>query len=287
MAELAINIGGSKIALAARKGARGLFASRFGLDAGGAPQNVLSELTSYLAQQCARYGRVDTIAIASAPNLDRDGRVERWPNRPAWAGAPIVATLAPFVRERIVWCDNGTAATLADARALGTHDLIHFSLGTGVSGGICINGSMLRDYEPGHLLVHAGGAVCSCGRRGCLQAYASGRALEQLCARYPTSVAQAHWLETAAEALAVCSANLLVLFRTRRITLSGRLVQRFPILHEAVARALRTSFLKRSLAMPEIAVSPYGGEASLYGALALAAAPEVQQRATGHCWSAR
>jgi glucokinase/kanosamine 6-kinase len=108
-----------------------------------------------------------------------------------------------------------------------------------------------------------------------------------LCARYPANVAQAHWLETAAEALAVCSANLVALFRTRRITLSGGLVQRFPTLHEAVARALRTSFLKRSLAMPEIAVSPYGRDASLYGALALAAAPEAQQRATGHYWAAR
>lgn len=286
MVRLGIDIGGSKIALAARDGSHTLFEHRVRLDTHLAPDEVLAALAVYLERRCAAHGRPATIAIASAPNLDRDGRVERWPNRPAWEGAPVVATLAPFARERIVWCDDGTAATLADTWTLGAPNLVHFSLGTGVGGGICVDGRVLRDRELGHLIVHPHGAPCSCGRQGCLQAYASGRAFERLAERHPAEVAAARWLDGAADALAACSANLVELFHSTCITLSGGLVHRFPALPDAVARALGTTFLKRPLAMPEIRLSPHGGDAPLQGALALAAAPDAEQRAACRHWRA-
>lgn len=53
-----------------------------------------------------------------------------------------------------------------------------FTLGTGIGGGIIINGKVLHGAwdtagELGHMMIHEGGLVCSCGRRGCLEAYAS------------------------------------------------------------------------------------------------------------------
>ena len=56
------------------------------------------------------------------------------------------------------------------------------TLGTGVGGGIILNGKILEGHngaagELGHMVIHQNGRPCTCGRRGCLEAYASATAL--------------------------------------------------------------------------------------------------------------
>ena len=56
------------------------------------------------------------------------------------------------------------------------------TLGTGVGGGVVLDGKMLTGYtgaasELGHMVIRAGGEECTCGRRGCFEAYASATAL--------------------------------------------------------------------------------------------------------------
>ncbi len=58
------------------------------------------------------------------------------------------------------------------------NDLVMFTLGTGVGGGIITEGKLLRGYfengaELGHVYVQPGGRACSCGQKGCLEAYSS------------------------------------------------------------------------------------------------------------------
>jgi glucokinase len=60
----------------------------------------------------------------------------------------------------------------------GVTDLVMFTLGTGVGGGVIVDGRMLRGFfengaELGHMLVNPGGRQCSCGQLGCLEAYSS------------------------------------------------------------------------------------------------------------------
>ena len=61
-------------------------------------------------------------------------------------------------------------------------DLVMFTLGTGVGGGIIVDGKMLRGYfengaELGHIIVRHGGRACSCGQLGCVEAYSSAHNL--------------------------------------------------------------------------------------------------------------
>lgn len=66
-----------------------------------------------------------------------------------------------------------------------TDSIVLLTLGTGVGGGIIVNGKILGGVnnlaaELGHMTIVAdGGNICLCGRRGCLEAYASGSALER------------------------------------------------------------------------------------------------------------
>jgi predicted NBD/HSP70 family sugar kinase len=195
------------------------------------------------------------------------------------------ASLSPFARRNILWCDDGTAATVADAWALGIPNLIHFSLGTGVGGGIYFDGRVLRDRELGHLLVHPDGLLCSCGRRGCLQAYASGRALEHFRQDGDVEAGTARWLAAASKALAACSSNLIELFGSTHVTLSGGMAPRFPSLPMAVESAMGSTYLKKSHRIPKVLLSPHGGEAPLQGALALSGATEDEQGAVCRRWT--
>ncbi|MBN1489129.1 MAG: ROK family protein [Phycisphaerae bacterium] len=57
-------------------------------------------------------------------------------------------------------------------------DMVMFTLGTGVGGGIIVAGNLLRGHfengaELGHMIVQPGGRRCSCGQHGCVEAYAS------------------------------------------------------------------------------------------------------------------
>lgn len=79
----------------------------------------------------------------------------------------------------------------------GVDDFVYLTLGTGIGGGICIGGEIYRGHrgtaaEIGHMIVDPDGPMCGCGRRGCLEALASGTALEREAARlalkYPDSV---------------------------------------------------------------------------------------------------
>lgn len=270
MPGLAIDIGGSKIAVSASAGGRVLFEHAVTLNAGLPPGEVLAPLLAYLREKAALCGGFRAIALASAPNLDADGRVTRWPNHPHWNGTPLVTLFVPLARDEITWCDDGTAATIADAHVLATDGLIHLSLGTGVGGGILFEDRIVRDRELGHLLVHLDGLPCCCGRNGCLQAYASGRSLAQ----HLDSGAggEAEWFAQAVRMLAVTIANLVELFRSPVVTLSGGLSRRFPALCEAITVQLRDHYLKPPLPMPTIMYSPHGSNASLQGALILTAA---------------
>lgn len=79
----------------------------------------------------------------------------------------------------------------------GTNNFIMITLGTGVGGGVIINGkiysgSNYAGAELGHTVVSMDGEMCSCGRQGCWEAYASATALirqtKQAMIKYPDSI---------------------------------------------------------------------------------------------------
>ncbi len=81
--------------------------------------------------------------------------------------------------------NDANVAALAEARvgaAAGTKNALMITLGTGVGGGIIINGEIFEGYvsaagELGHILLAHDGEQCTCGRKGCWEAYASVTAL--------------------------------------------------------------------------------------------------------------
>ncbi|MEU3569783.1 ROK family protein [Kitasatospora sp. NPDC036755] len=128
------------------------------------------------------HGPIEAVGVAMPATVDRSGRVTTWPNRPYWTGLDLGAALRElFPGAEARWADDGDLAALAEARLAGCRDVVYLGVGTGIGGGVVLDGRLLPGIgrgscEIGHLVVDRSGAVCACGRRGCVQAVASGPA---------------------------------------------------------------------------------------------------------------
>ena len=90
-----------------------------------------------------------------------------------------------FNLEHMYLTNDANAAAWGEAiagAAKGTRNSVMITLGTGVGGGIIIDGKIYSGFnyagaELGHIVIQKDGAPCSCGRRGCWEAYSSATAL--------------------------------------------------------------------------------------------------------------
>lgn len=99
-------------------------------------------------------------------------------------GGPLVSALEARLPLRVRIENDANAAAWGEYRTGGYEDdsLILVTLGTGIGCGIILNGRLWRGVrfgagELGHMVIHAGGVRCGCGRRGCFEMYGSATAL--------------------------------------------------------------------------------------------------------------
>ena len=141
------------------------------------------------------------IGVAVAGVLDSDaGRIIDSPNLPALCGVPLLRMLKDtFFPIPLQMMNDANAAALGEYFAgagVGYQSMFMMTLGTGVGGGFIQNGEIWRGAsgmagEIGHMVVEKNGKPCTCGSRGCLEAYFSSWALEKdakaYAARHPDS----------------------------------------------------------------------------------------------------
>jgi glucokinase len=188
---LALDIGGTKLAVAvvtADGAAQGLVIEPTRRDDGW--KAVVERLFAMgeRAVEQAGLGAVRAVGIScGGPLQPRSGLLLCPPHLPGWIDVPIGPLAAerfgvPFALE-----NDATAAAIAEHRfgaGRGTATMLYLTVSTGIGGGAVIDGRLHRGAagnggEFGHLTVCRGGRVCSCGRRGCIEAYASGTAIAE------------------------------------------------------------------------------------------------------------
>lgn len=106
------------------------------------------------------------------------------PNLP-WRNEPLADRLADHLGVRVVLENDANAAAWGEFRygaGRGVDSLVALTLGSGVGGSVIVNGALVRGAhgcagEIGHCRQETGGRPCACGRQGCNENYASGRAL--------------------------------------------------------------------------------------------------------------
>jgi glucokinase len=129
------------------------------------------------------------VGVGAPGMLDRNGVLRYAPNLPVAAGIDWRRLIGRVVPGRTVLIENdANFAALAEHRfgaGRGADHLVVVTLGTGIGGGIVIDGKILTGAygfagEIGHQVVDPSGPRCPCGRRGCWERYASGGGLGRL-----------------------------------------------------------------------------------------------------------
>jgi glucokinase len=155
-------------------------------DAQDGPDAVIERMAAS-ARAAAGPNTLRGVGISTPGPVDLPhGIVTTAPNLPGWHNVP----LASLISEKLgipAWLENdANAAALAEHRlgaGKGSRHMILVAIGTGIGGGLILDGKLYHGAsggagEVGHMLVDPQGRVCGCGRRGCLEAMASGGALD-------------------------------------------------------------------------------------------------------------
>jgi glucokinase len=149
---------------------------------------IVSTLRPMLDAQ-SRAGRpVAAIGVSVAGFLDRD-RTAMYANAnlPALCNFPLKRTLGNRLGRDVTLEVDSNAAALAEHRlgaGRGSARLLVVTVGTGLGGGVVLNGELLRYNgecagDIGHIIVDPNGRQCTCGARGCLEAMVSSAALSE------------------------------------------------------------------------------------------------------------
>lgn len=191
---VAVDIGGTKF-ITAVIGTNGKILSRvycLTLSHEG-PEKIIGRLITAIKNSIEKSGlesrELSGIGVAAAGIVDiRRGLITEAPNLPNWHNVPLRDRLANEFDMPTFIINDASAAALGEyslGASNGLNNLIYMTVSTGIGGGIIINGELYEGTdgcaaEVGHMIIQAGGPLCSCGRHGCLEALASGTAIARM-----------------------------------------------------------------------------------------------------------
>jgi len=310
---LAVDIGGTKIMTAVFSSGGGMLAREVcpTLVGEGVPaviERLCRAIDDILNGNSLEPARLGGIGIACAGGVD-SGRgvvVTPSPNMAGWENIPLGEIIKNKFRVNTFVINDASAAALGEHRfgaGRGVKNLVLFTLGTGIGGGIIIDGRVYLGAcggagELGHMTIDAGGPECGCGNTGCLEMLASGRAVARdaigrlkkgeksnlldmvngetdkikaehvgKAARNGDSLALAA-LERAAYYLGIGMVNAVNIFNPELIILGGGMAELGDIFIEPGRRMVNERTFSINARAVRIVKAHLGNEAGVYGAAA-------------------
>ncbi len=186
---IGVDVGGmsAKAAILTENGLVG--ASRVATSA----QDTFEQTAQNIAQLCRdtakkagiAFDEIEAIGMGVPGVIDSThGVVISWTNF-QWLHMPLAKTVSELTEKPVFITNDANAAALGEAHyGMGSryHDSVLITIGTGVGGGIVLNGKLYEGFrsagaELGHVVIRQDGEQCTCGRKGCLERYASATAL--------------------------------------------------------------------------------------------------------------
>jgi pyruvate formate lyase activating enzyme len=188
---IGIDVGGTKIAAGVLDRSMNVLSVHVSKEhAGQLPAQVVDAIEraywSVLNQARIRPGDVAGVGLSFAGHTDgRRGVVLTSSNMPEWDQVPLRDIVAKRLAQLVLLDNDTNLAVVAEHRygaGRGVADMVYITFSTGVGMGIMAGGKLYQGHtgtagEIGHTVVEADGRRCSCGKRGCLMAYACGIAL--------------------------------------------------------------------------------------------------------------
>ena len=204
MYRIGVDLGGTNIAVGLVRLDTKSIARQFSVktNAPRSCESISEDIAEVSRKLCSQEGiklsDVEWIGIAT-PGIVKDDVVLAAFNL-GWTNAEFGRILSDITKRPTYVANDANAAAYAEAiwgSGQGSRSLIAFTLGTGVGGGIVIDGKIWEGMngfaaEMGHTILVPGGRSCACGKRGCIEAYCSATALiretKRMMKLYPESI---------------------------------------------------------------------------------------------------
>jgi glucokinase len=290
----AVDIGGTKLAVGLVDGDGRVRAKReTATGADSRYSEALEKIAAMLREMAKGAGaEIRGIGIGSTgpvnPISGEFGEVDFLPH---WRRQNLVRDLEKIFGAEVALENDADAGALAEAKwgaGQGKFRLIYVTVGTGIGGGIVLDGQLYRGAngahpEFGHQVIDFSGPACSCGSRGCWEALAAGPAMaawaqsqartdsyatpKQVCALASKGDELARRaVEREARYLGLGVANLINLFAPDRIVFSGSVMRSASLFLEGMRKTIAQACRFVPWEQTELAMASLGEDANLIGA---------------------
>jgi glucokinase len=306
---IGVDLGGTKIEAALIDRAGNLMGTaRRPTNVGEGVAAVVDRVVACIEELLAAERAVAGVGIGAAGMTDSRRGVVMLASNLKWRGVP----LRDLVVERLgaewagrVWVDKDTnAAALGEmlyGAGRGARHLLYVTVGTGVGGGMVLDGRLYHGAtegaaDIGHLVLEPDGDLCGCGKRGCLEALASGPAIARracaalergepsaltcldreaitavevvAAAREGDDLARAA-VEEAGRYLGVALAYYVDISNPERIIIGGGVAAAGDLLLEPARRVIAARALPSNAEAARVMLAGLGGQSGAIGAAAL------------------
>ena len=252
-------------------------------------QRILSDIAAavlgYLEKEKISKSDVLGIGIGVPGPVDEEGFVPACDNL-GWSRTDVVGTLSSLTGLPVKAGNDANMAALGECwKGSGSDNMVLVTLGTGVGGGIIINGKPLVGRtgaagEIGHLVLNREETLtCGCGKKGCAEQYCSATGLVRMAKNYATAKdvfdAAKGGDETAQKVLeqyyaylAELIANVCIVLNPEKVVIGGGVSKAGQPLLDGIARYF-AKYIYHSSKKVEFALATLGNDAGAYGAFKL------------------
>jgi glucokinase len=255
------------------------------------PAHVVSRLAEIAANKQKEFSNLSGVGVAVPGLFNADGTIELFPNLPgAWRGFQALEPIRKATNLPTAIINDARSFTLGEAimgAALGKRTVACFVMGTGVGGGVVIDGKIHLGAsgaagEIAHQIIKFDGPMCGCGAQGCAEPLTNSAAVAKLAGTKTAEEAYKNAVAGDEKALAafkevaywiaITLTNIMVVLAPDTIVIGGGVAQSGDIL----LKEIRTAMHERAHLYPasDINIVPatlgfYAGSigAALYGAI--------------------
>ncbi len=190
---IGVDVGGTNLRIAAIDQQGGLVEKvTLGTKVALGRDRVLDHMCDAVRRVAEKYGNGSNlmgIGIGIPGIIDMEtGMIRESPNLPGWSDTPVRQEIEHRLATRVVLENDANCAAFGEkwlGAARHAEDMAIITLGTGVGGGIVLNGRIWHGMngmagEFGHTTIEPEGVRCACGNRGCVEQYASASAIMRM-----------------------------------------------------------------------------------------------------------
>ena len=253
---------------------------------------ILNAIAVTIDSVHVKYPNISAVGIGFPGFIDpHTQKISQSPNLPGLVDVDLSADLSQLIELPVITENDALAAAYGEyaTRTGQINHLIYLGLGTGVGGGLILNGQPFQGQhgvamEVGHMTVQPNGRLCGCGNHGCMEQYASASGVAISYFEATAQQRNAHEIANlahqgdvhaiaayslAGKTLAQALAQILKVIDVTNVVVGGGVSAAWPLIEPAFTQQLNEDLIPALRGKVNVSISSMGDQAGIIGAAML------------------